>query len=279
MATIQNSLQLTDRGNFIFKASHPTLDSSDTFNVNCQSNQDDELAILGCYTQENIHVYNVQSEELKGIRELTTAHELLHAVWKRMHEDDKHALLTDLNTVYTNNKDKLAKEIDNYSTDQQQEELYVRAGTEVKDLPSRLEKHYSEIFQNQDLIVSFYDSYINVFLEIEAEMNQLISEMQSIQQSIDQSTTEYEQRLSLLNAAIASFNACAEQSGCFRTESEFNSRRNELLSEQSTLETIYDHINALVDAYNIRVEKYNTDVTRTDKLNQAINSTKKAQDL
>ena len=279
MAAIQDSLKLTDRGNFIFKASHPTLDDSETFNASCKSAHSGELAVLGCYTEDEIHVYNIQSEELKGIRELTTAHELLHANWKRISENDKHTLLNELNTINTNNNGKLTQELNNYSTDQQSEELYVRAGTEIKDLPSNLEKHYGEIFQNQDLIVSYYDSYITVFLEIETEMNQLMSEMQSIQQEIDNTTIEYEQRASQLSAAVTSFNTCAEQAGCFKSEYEFYSKRANLLNEQSALETIYNHINTLIDEYNIRVEKYNADVTRTDKLNQAINSTKKTQGL
>lgn len=279
MAAIQDSLKLTDRGNFIFKASHPTLDDSETFNASCKSAHSGELAVLGCYTEDEIHVYNIQSEELKGIRELTTAHELLHANWKRMSKNDKHTLLNELNTIDINTNDKLTQELNNYSTDQQSEELYVRAGTEIKDLPSNLEKHYGDIFQNQDLIVSYYDSYITVFLEIETEMNQLMSEMQSIQQEIDNTTIEYEQRASQLSAAVTSFNICAEQAGCFKSEYDFYSKRANLLNEQSALETIYNHINTLIDEYNIRVEKYNADVTRTDKLNQAINSTKKTQGL
>lgn len=272
MARIMNDLKLTGRGEFLFKASGPKLSESEEFNAKCRDVLSDEMAVLGCYVGGDVFVYNIQSKELDGIRELTTAHELLHAVWARMSNAEKEGMLGDLRKVYQDNQEQLSKELDNYVSEQTQEELYVRAGTEVKNLPEKLEKHYAEIFSDQDLVVGFYDKYIGVFLEIEAEMDKLKAEMDGIQVQIDNLTKEYEQGVANLNAEIASFNRCAETAGCFGSESEFYARRGELVATQGALEAQYNQINALINEYNVRVEKYNADVTRTEKLNRVINS-------
>ena len=59
MSAIRDSLNLTGRGELIFNASHPALNDEDEFNTNCQS-FDDEEAILGCYTDHKIYIYNIK---------------------------------------------------------------------------------------------------------------------------------------------------------------------------------------------------------------------------
>ena len=279
MGRIMQDLKLTDRGEFLFRASWPALNSRDDFNTNCRSVLNEETAVLGCYTNNNIYVYNIESTELDGIRELTTAHELLHAVWRRMSVEERNKLTEELKVVYEQNKDRLEEEIGTYDESEQQEELYVRAGTEIKKLTDNLEKHYAEIFTEQDLVVSYYDKYIAVFKEIEADMNNLKAEMDDLDDSINALTDEYERRIKQLDADIVSFNACAEVAGCFTTEEQFNTRRNGLLTERASLEDIYNQINDLIASYNDKVEKYNSDVTRTQHLNEVMNSNKKVDEL
>ena len=272
MSRIMAKLNLTERGEFLFKAAQPRLNSRNDFNAICRGDSDEEIAILGCYTNGNIHIYNIDAEELNEIRELTTAHELLHAVWARMSDGDKERLSNDLEKVYRDNQDILSEEINHYSQNEQREELYVRAGTEIKTLPDTLEKHYAEVFNDQDLVVSYYDSYITVFKEIEAEMTGLMKELDALDQEMQAKNKEYERRLNQLNTDIANFNSCAATEGCFNNADAFHRRRNELLAEQTALEEMYNSINQLVDKYNQKVEQYNADATRTEKLNSLINS-------
>lgn len=279
MQRIWGSLELTERGGFLFKASMPTLNEGEEFNEKCRYGVDSEMAILGCYTEGNIYIYNITDTELDGIRELTTAHELLHAVWARMSEDERGNLSSALTQVYNDNKDLLEKEIGSYGENERQEELYVRAGTEVKNLPEVLEKHYAEIFKDQDKIVDFYEKYISVFNNIRAEMDELMSEMENIKAEIDAKTAEYEQRIAQLNADITIFNNCAETSGCFGSSSEFYARREVLVREQEALSMLYDELNNLTSEYNEKVAKYNDDVTQTEKLNNMINSNSKPSEV
>lgn len=278
MATIRDKLQLTGRGEFLFNAAQPELNEAAEFNRNCRQDED-EVAVLGCYTTGNIYVYDIDAAELDGIRELTAAHELLHTVWARMSEDERVALVEPLTRTFEANQDFLGEEINSYDISEKQEELYVRAGTEVKDLPEVLEAHFAEIFRNQDAIVDFYDSYIMVFREIKAEMEELMSEMEEIKAEIDAKTAEYEEAYSQLEADIVIFNSCAEVVGCFKSESEFYSRRNELVNRQNTLNALNDEINGLINEYNAKVDSYNADVTESHKLQDMINSNSKVEKI
>ena len=238
MSTIRDKLKLTDRGKFLFNATRPQLDEKETFNNVCRAATDTEVAVLGCYAGGNIYIYNIVSSELAGIRELTTAHELLHAVWARMSDEERTTLVEPLTKTFEANQDLLGRELDTYDTGEKQEELYVRAGTEVADLPAELEKHYATVFTDQDLIVQFYNSYIKVFREIEAEMNNLKAEMDTIGAEINTLKAEF---------------------------------------ELAPTWALYYRINALVDEYNARVEKYNADIERYESLNQTINSNVKVE--
>ncbi len=47
-------------------------------------------AILGCYnpSSRDIYIYNVTNSELDGVKEVTAAHEMLHAAWERLSESE-----------------------------------------------------------------------------------------------------------------------------------------------------------------------------------------------
>ena len=271
MITIREKLGLTDEGRFIFNAAQPELDAAKEFNQNCRQ-EESETAVLGCYRNGDIYVYDITAEELDGIRELTTAHELLHAKWARMSEDERRDLTESLTHVFEDNQEFLGSEIEPYDISEKQEELYVRAGTEVKKLPEQLEKHYGEIFRDQDKIVDFYESYIAVFREIKVRMADLLEEMEVLKEEISAYTTDYEWQVDQLEADIVSFNSCAEVEGCFGSEREFYAQRNQLLVKQGEIEDLNDKINDLIDEYNAKVNEYNADVTESRKLQDMVNS-------
>ena len=279
MARIRDDLLLTGQGEFWFNAAQPVLSDADEFNAHCRPVGNTEVAVLGCYTEGNIYVYDIDSEELEGIRELTAAHELLHVRWAKMSEGEKDKLRPYLDQVLENHRDVLGDEIDIYDESEKIEELYVRAGTEVDDLPFELEEHFAEVFSDQDKIVRFYNSYIGVFRRLEAEMDSLKTEMEQIEADINAKTDEYRVRFSTLNAEIEDFNDCAKTEGCFATEWEFTLRRNQLIAEQNNLQGLYNEIDGLIDTYNEKVEAYNADVVRTDELNQMVNSTSRPTEI
>lgn len=278
MVRIRSDLALTNQGEFLFNASQPELNKAEEFNNYCRGDVS-ETAVLGCYRNNNIYIYNITDARLDGIRELTSAHELLHAKWARMNDDEKKALAEPLTRVFEANQEFLGDEINQYDTSEKHEELYVRAGTEVADLPEVLEKHYAEVFKDQDKVVSYYNKYINVFRSLEKEMNDLKTEMGAISTEINEKTAEYSNRVEQLNVSINSFNSCANTAGCFATNTEFYMRRAELVAEQGVLDAMYAEISGLIDSYNTKVEMYNADVLKSENLNTIINSATKPSEI
>lgn len=271
MINIRTSLNLTDYGNLVFNASWPELDKREIFNSHCRD-YENENAILGCYDFENIYVYNITEPELDGIRELTAAHELLHAVYARLSEQDKRDLRPMLEQVYSSNANILSEEIEMYLENERYEELYVRAGTEIANLPATLESHYANIFKDQDRIAGYYNKYISVFNQIQHNLDALSSEINNLENVIKSKTDEYYSRSAALNTAITSFNACAETPDCFTSEIVFQIRRTELLNEYDALDALYNEIDSLIDTYNAKVEAYNSEATHINSLNTIINS-------
>ena len=275
MSTIKSSLDLSGDADRIFKASRPMLDSKEDFNEICDSHKD-ETAVLGCYADRTIHIYNVEAENLNGIKESTAAHELLHAVWARLGDVEKDSLKADLEEVYKTSE-KLKSELENYSEKERLDELHARAGTEIKKLSDNLEAHYAKYFKDQDKIVSYYDSYIKPFETLKKQIEELAKSLESLKKQIDEKTKDYQTRAENLNQAISEFNDCAGTLNCFTSRGEFNARRAELSAEQSAVNTLYGELDTAIKEYNSKVGEYNNNILKNRDLENLINSNKEVK--
>ena len=271
MSAIGDKLELTDRGHRIFYASSPVLSDANEFNEKCNTTEG-AVSTLGCYTAQKIYIYNINSKELEGVKESTAAHELLHAVWARLSTAERQNLIPTLESVYEKSNAEFKKSLETYAETAKTEEIYVRAATQIKTLPETLESHYAEVFKNQDKIVDFYNSYITPFNSLEAEIDNLSKELDQLNSEIEAGRADYSSRASSFTAAVNEFNSCASTSGCFTSNSAFQARRFELISEQSALNDFYTELNAKIDTYNQKVKLYNSKVLRGRELNSIINS-------
>lgn len=271
MSEIRESLELTGKGTRIFNATLPELKEKEEFNQICRD-EESENAILGCYRNDRVYVYDITDEELSGIREVTAAHELLHAVYHRMDRDKKRELRDVILAVYEEKQDVLGEEIDIYSDDKKEEELYVRIGTEIADLPEVLEAHYGEIFKDQDKIAGYYSGYIAVFKEIEKKLSELMEKITAVDANITSKTAQYEAEVATLNTDIAEFNNCAKTANCFTSNWVFNNRRSALTARKDSLSNLYNEIDGLISDYNKLVAEYNENLLHGQALNMTINS-------
>lgn len=271
ISAITEKLNLTDAGKLIFNASTPALESREDFNKHCDSHEE-EVSVLGCYTDRKIYLYDIKTDELSGVVESTAAHELLHAVWERLSSSEQDEIKIKLDQVFADHHDLLAEDLESYDESEWTDELYVRIATQIADLPDELEEHYAKYFNDQDAVVAYYDSYITPFRELEEEMRTLEKELGELGAKIDQQTAEYESRANSLSAAVDEFNNCADTINCFSSIQAFTARRNELLAEQAALDALYEELNANIETYNQKVEKYNSSLLRTKELENIINS-------
>lgn len=92
VAQLAERAQMNDKGTFYFYASEPQLDGTAKFNEVCKR-QEENSAILGCFTNGKIFVYNISDKRLNGVEEVTAAHEMLHAVYVRLSSSEKTTLI------------------------------------------------------------------------------------------------------------------------------------------------------------------------------------------
>lgn len=271
ITAIAEKVKLTDKGNTVFLAARPALEEATDFNEHCDSHNA-EISVLGCYANGQIFLYNIQNKDLDGIVESTAAHELLHAVWERMHSWDRASLEASLLSVYQEYQEQLGAGLENYASEDLLDELHSRIGTEIANLPDDLEAHYAQYFQNQNNVVALYNKYAKKFTELTEQSDDLLSQIEQKTGAIDQRTAAYYAAVEELTQRIDKFNRCAETQGCFSSTSEFNQQRAEILAEQASLEEEYNDLNAEISAYNQLVNQYNSLVIKTQKLENTINS-------
>lgn len=279
-STIENAIDLTDSAKITLRATHPSLESRDEFNKECDSH-DEDVSILGCFTNNRIFIYNVTAESLKGIRGSTMSHELLHAAWERLPETEKNTVSNWLTNVYNDEKYHalLAENLETYPESERINELHSRIGTEIADLPSELETYYAKYFKNQDKIVSYYESYIAPFNELEKRAKELSIKLESMNAEIDEKTKSYYADAEKLSTDIDEFNNCASTAGCYATEYAFRIARNDLTARRDALEGVFENINNMINEYNNLVKEYNDIAVRGKTLESLINSNSMTEEI
>lgn len=271
MTEIVDSLELTGKGQRILTATRPSLDDQQSFNEHCESH-DEDIALLGCYTEGRIYVYDIENEQLELASNVTAAHELLHAVWERTNTAEKTRLETLLNDLMAEKQEWFDEELETYPEEERLEEVYTRAGTKLRELPAELEQNYGEIFQNRAKIVEYYETYSAPFEELQEKLEKLEAEVTKENQAIDEQKAAYDQRLNEWDAKVDQFNSCAERAGCFTSDAEFQSKRQAMLREQAEIEATKDAINQRIERNNARVDEYNKLGEDLGDLNKAMNS-------
>ena len=273
MAKLLEKDDLTSTGKRIFNASRPELQDAAEFNQNCYSSQESNSSVLGCYTKKRVYVYNITDSELDGIRETVLAHELLHAVWARLSSREKENLQDDLESVYKANKDALAAHMKTYSSDEYYDELHSVIGSQIPEssLTSDLSKHYARYFNNRETIVGYFNKYNGKFEKLEQEASSLAGQIDEKRAEIEQRTAKYKADFNSLSTDIENFNNRAA-SGSFASQSEFQAERAELLNRQNQLNADYDALSNIIDETNALIERYNDNVTASNKLYDTINS-------
>ncbi len=245
---LAQNLALTSDGSFLYKASQPKIQSSEAFNQSCKSVSHEHSIVLGCYTRQRIFIYNVADTRLNGVKEVTAAHELLHAVYERMPQNEKNELNKTLTATAESIDDQrfndTLEEYRRTEPGQLENELHSILGTEIAVLPAKLEDHYRKYFTNRSQIVSYAKQYEDSFTSLDSKIKQ------------------YDQQLTDLKNQKESLESSLNQS-----QSDIESERARLDQLKSSNQT--EEYNAAVPSYNAKIQAYNNDIAA---LKQIINS-------
>lgn len=276
ISALANRSGMSDYGEFLFFASQPKLDATQNFNIECDR-VEAITSILGCYSNSRIFIYDVTDAQLDGIREVTAAHETLHAVYVRMNDDVKSKIDALLETEYKKlENDKNFTErmafYDRAEPGQRDNELHSVIGTEVAGISPALEAHYSEYFSNRQQVVALNTKYSSVFQELENRANKLSEQLNELASSVSDRVSQYNTEVKALNSDIITFNNRVD-SGEISSQTQLNSERYVLTTRVSGLDAMRTGINNDIKTYDSILAEYNSIASQSKKLNNSIDST------
>ena len=269
---------MSEKGEFHFYSSYPKITDAEEFNSACQR-QEQSSPILGCYIPKTnrIFIYNVDNQDLKGIKEVTAAHEMLHVAYSRLSQRERDWLEPRLEAAYSRlANDKLRARMDYYAKAEPGEklnELHSILPTEYADLGQELNDYYAKYFDNRQAAIKLYSDYSQVFYELEDEARGLESKLESDVKLINADTSQYQADIQMFNQEVATFNQRAS-SGYFKSQTEFNSARSVLVARTYAFEARKTALDQKIDEYNVNVDRLNQLGLKIDKLNKSIDSHK-----
>jgi hypothetical protein len=274
IAKLNTDLNLTWLGHDLFYASSPSIESGNQFNSHCATTER-TAAILGCYYQRKIYLYDVTNPELDGAEEVTAAHETLHAAYERLQIWEKNHVNKLIEAEYAKIKDQpdIKKLVDYYAKNEPGDldnELHSIIGTTVASISPDLEQYYQQFFNDRAAIVKMNEKYNAVFVAIEAQSTDLSTKITEQGGSLQTDLATYEAKRTILSSDIQTFNQRA-QNGYFTSESSFESAKQALLTRSAALEAERTSLNERVDAYDALVKEYNNLSIRVNQLNSSIN--------
>lgn len=279
VSEVLEDLRLTDSGERIFLATHPTVDGSQNFNEQCAGvDHSEEGHVLGCFAHDRIHLFDVTDERVTGIVEATAAHELLHATFSRLGEGDKSALTAKLRQEYdrlivTDSELRERMSVYEHLSDAAfVNELHSVLGTEVKELSGDLEAHYAQWFQDRGAIVNAFASYHAVFVDLQRQADELRDEMTALRADVEQRKEDYGAAVEQFNADAATFSARNERFEFSDAPEEFDSVRADLEWRRVQLEETLVGLEADIDRYNALRDQLTALSEVSSSLDQHLNS-------
>ena len=275
IAALAERADMNDKGRYYFYASFPEVQDRQAFNNSCNTTRTQETVVLGCYTGRHIYIFNVEDDKLDGIKEVTAAHEMLHAAYDRLSSSERTRIDSLLDKAAKATTDENLKTLlsayDKSEPGERLNELHSILGTQVHNLDPELETYYRQYFSDRTALVNLSDKYESVFNSLKSQQQQLASELEQLARDLTAESDGYNQAITQLNADIGVFNEKASNGG-FSSQSQFNNERDSLVARQDALKTQRNDLNVKIAQYNEKRQALEAINSQADALNRSINS-------
>lgn len=267
---IANDLSLSDETRRTFYAYYPSLEGKDTFKQHCAVTE--KTNVLGCYVSlQGIYLYDVTDPRLDGVVEVTAAHEILHAAYERLSRSEKTRINTLLREVYESlNDNRLKETIRSYEESGADilNELHSIIATEIQDIPTELEKYYSQYFIDRSSIVGLFTNYQSEFISRREKVNAADQRLEELWLSYENLNQRVSSEAIVLQQEYASLIALRD-SGNIRDYNDGVEAYNELVR---TYNSDVTEVQRMIDEYNALVVERNAIAIEEYELSQAIDS-------
>jgi len=267
---------MSDRGEFLFKASQPVVTEGEDFNDTCGA-LEEGTGVLGCYlpSTQTILLFDVTDDRLDGVEEVVAAHEMLHAAWDRMSASERSELepLLEAEAEARSDDKKFSDRMALYARVEPGErlnELHSIIGTELQDLSPALEAHYAEFFNDRTAVLTLHLGSEAVLTDIEDRATALVEKLDALNTEIEADYKRYNDGFDDLNNDVDAFNAKNNSFG-FSNQAEFDAERNALIAREAKLVKLFASIEKRSDRYAELLEDLKALNSTTAELNEGLN--------
>jgi outer membrane murein-binding lipoprotein Lpp len=260
IAQLATDTTMTDYARHMYYVNHPDIKERTVFSSYCNIAAE-QAAVLGCYKggQRGIYLLQVTNAELAGIKQVTAAHEMLHAVYERLGSDERQRVNTMLQNYYDHQltDESIKQTVDAYrktEPDDLVNEMHSIFGTQVATLPTELGKYYEKYFTDRSKVIGYYSAYQQAFTgrqqridQYDAQLDSWKTQISQLESEVKAQQSDLQNRRDTLNRYRANGNAEAYNNGV-------------------------DGFNAAVVSYNAKVSELQQLITDYNKLVETRNS-------
>lgn len=274
IAALAEDADLSEHGKQLFYVNQPELHGESSFNDVCKGLGDEKSNVLGCFTGYRIYIFDVKDERLSGVREVTAAHEMLHAAYARLNDAEKDHVNGLLQQQLDNNIEPHVRSlIDVYNRLEPGEllnEMHSILATEQDTLSPRLEEYFSQYFDDRRTVVALADQYRDVFDSLKEQQETLAKEIDQLTEQINTATAQINQQISTHNTDVEAFNTRAASGNM--SQEEFDSERTQLEGEQQAIKAAIGTNDSLRAAYEQKRKQFESLAVEFTKLQGSIDS-------
>lgn len=246
---------MNDYGQRLFYVNNPQISDRTNFNDQCKTTE--QTIVLGCYTGNNIYVFKVEDAKLKGVEEVTAAHEMLHAAYQRLSSSDKKHIDELVQTAYKRVNDPHLQDIvasyQKTEPGQEANELHSILGTEYPNLGPELEEYYSKYFDDRAKIVTLASNYKKVFEDISKQVDKYDADLSLRKSEVDRREAALEAISGRLERQKVQMDAQLQSGRINEYNAQVNSYNNGVTSYNAEIAAV----KKLINEYNIMVEQRN----------------------
>lgn len=168
-------LGMTDHGKGLYLASEPEILPENEFRLACPADDGTVgFGPMGCYfpAQRKIYIYDVTDPRLDGSEEVTAAHEMLHAAWWGLSEEERARLTPLLEAEVDRLEDPGFRwYMESYfesKPDRRASALHSIAGTQWAAVGDELEHYYAQYFLDRQVVLDLNSLSASVFADLRA---------------------------------------------------------------------------------------------------------------
>ena len=261
---------MNNYGRTLFYVNDPKISDKTTFQSQCK--QAEQTIVLGCYNGTNIYIYKVDDAQLKGVEQVTAAHEMLHVAYDRLSDSEKKHVNELLEAAYNRlNDPKLKETFDNYHKSEPGEEwneMFSVMGTEYSNLGPELDAYYSKYFSDRAKVVAYAEKYQKVFDDLKNQVEQYDAQLSLLKTEIEQKQAALSGQLAQLEAQKSQMNALLAAG----KTSAYNSQVGQYNSLVYGYNSSANELQGLIDQYNSLVEQRNKIAVQQQTLAKSIDS-------